>query len=356
MNTPSTATPKNIDVTVIIGSYNRADMLAETLLSLTSLDTQLASGERFTYEVVAIDNASTDHTQEVIARFAKEAPLEKGGGGAGAAERVRGFMEPEAGVTFARNRGLAEAAGQWIAFHDDDQKAHPQWLAELLNLAAEKNVKVVGGAVHLSLPESNTRKLAPQCRQLLGEKVGMNTVQPYSRKRIPGTNNLLLNRSVIEEVGVFDVRLKDGGEDADLFRRIRGAGYEAWYTPAAIVYHLIPEGRLSDEYMRWTATRHGQHLALREYRDWGSLRLLGMLFIRTFQAIISYLPRFLLAKLTGQREKAVGARSLLWRSQAYLARAWSLLCRGETKASSHDDSLNLREGRERLLKGAKTSQ
>lgn len=347
MNPPATTAPP-VDVTVIIGSYNRADMLAETLASLTSLDTQLASGERFTYEVVAIDNASTDHTQEVIVRFAKEEM-------AGTAERVRGFMESEAGVTFARNRGLAEAAGQWIAFHDDDQKAHPQWLAELLNLAAEKNVKVVGGAVHLSLPESNTRKLAPQCRQLLGEKVGMDTVQPYSRKRIPGTNNLLLNRSVIEEVGVFDIRLKDGGEDADLFRRIRAAGYEAWYTPDAIVYHLIPEGRLSDEYMRWTATRHGQHLALREYRDWGSMGLSGMLIIRTFQAFISYLPRFLLTKLTGQQERAVGARCLLWRSQAYLVHAWSLLRRGEARASSQDDLLNLREGRERLLKGAKAS-
>lgn len=334
-----------VDITVVIGSYNRADMLGETLASLTALDTELPDGSRFTYEVVAIDNASTDHTQEVIARFAAE-------GEHGTAERVRGFYESEPGVTHARNRGLAESAGDWIAFHDDDQRAHPQWLVKLQELAKRKAVKVVGGAVHLSLPEENTRRLAEPCRVLLGEKVGWNEVQPYTRKRIPGTNNLMLHREVIEKVGVFDTRIKDGGEDADLYRRIRTTGYEAWYTPEAIVYHLIPAPRLADDYMRWTATRHGQHLALREYRDWGRAKLGGMILIRATQAAIGYLPRHVAFKLCGMREEALGARALLWRSQAYLARAWSLFRKGDAGSTDADASLNLREGREKLIHGA----
>lgn len=343
--TKPSASPARIDITIVIGSYNRADMLAETLQSLTSLDTRLPSGERFTYEVVAIDNASTDNTQEVIARFAQ--PEHRG-----SAEQVRGYYEIEPGVTHARNRGLAEAAGDWIAFHDDDQRAHPQWLVQLQALAARRAVKVVGGAVKLSLPEGNTRDLAAACRVLLGEKVGWNQEQPYNRKRIPGTNNLMLHREVIEQVGVFDTRIKDGGEDADLFRRIRTAGYEAWYTPEAIVYHLIPAPRLADEYMRWTATRHGQHLALREFNDWGRAKLAGMIAIRAAQAGISYLPRFIAFKLCGAHEEALGARALLWRSKAYLARAWSLVRQGDAGATDADASLNLREGREKLIRGA----
>lgn len=337
--------PAPVDITIVIGSYNRADMLAETLQSLTSLDTELSSGERFTYEVVAIDNASTDDTQEVLARFAR--PENRG-----TSQRVRGFYELEPGVTHARNRGLAEAAGEWIAFHDDDQRAHPQWLVKLQELAKRRDVQVVGGAVHLSLPEDNQRDLAGPCRVLLGEKVGWDQEQPYTRKRIPGTNNLMLHRSVIEQAGVFDTRIKDGGEDADLYRRIRAGGYEAWYTPEAIVYHLIPAPRLADEYMCWTATRHGQHLALREYKEWGRARLGGMIPFRAAQAGINYLPRFLVFKLVGKREEALGARALLWRSQAYLARAWSLFRQGDAGSTDSDASLNLREGREKLIRGA----
>lgn len=344
-STTNTAAP--VDVTVVIGSYNRADMLAETLASLTSLNTELADGERFTYEVVAIDNASNDHTQEVIARFAQ--PENRG-----TAAQVRGFHEAEAGVTYARNRGMGESVGEWIAFHDDDQRAHPDWLVKLRELAKRRDVKVVGGAVQLSLPENNTRQLAGPCRVLLGEKVGWDQEQPYSRKRIPGTNNLMIHRSVVETVGVFDTRIKDGGEDADLFRRIRTAGFEAWYTPEAIVYHLIPEARLADEYMRWTATRHGQHVALREYRDWGRAKLGGMILIRAAQAGISYFPRYLVAKISGRREEALGARALLWRSQAYLAKAWSIFRSGDAELAG-DASFNLREGRERLIHGATTT-
>ncbi len=336
-----------VDVTVVVGSYNRAEMLAQTIESLISIDRSLAEGGQFTYEVVVIDNASTDNTQEIIARFTTPE-------GCGNAERVRGFLETEAGVTFARNRGINESAGRWIAFHDDDQMAHPRWLAELIDLATRRDLSIVGGAVHLVLPEDNQRVLAPQCRQLLGEKVGMNEEQPYGRKRIPGTNNLLVRRSVLDEVGIFDTSIKDGGEDADLYRRIRIAGYEAWYTPDAIVYHLIPAPRLGIDYMRWTATRHGQHLALREYHDWGRARLAMMIVGRFGQATLNYLPRYLMALISFQKEKAIGARALLWRSQAYLAKGCQLALLGN-KNRPQDASMNLREGRELLIRGKASS-
>lgn len=334
---------KDLDVSIIIGSYNRAEMLAQTLSSLTALDTQLDSGDHFTYEVVVIDNASTDNTQETISQFTSSDK-------SGSATQVRGFYEKEAGVTYARNCGIEASVGKWIAFHDDDQKAHPRWLAELINLATRRNLNIVGGAVHLLLPESNTRVLSPQLRQLLGEKVGMTEEQAYGRKRIPGTNNLLVRRSVLDEVGIFDTRIKNGGEDAELYRRIRTAGYKAWFTPKAIVYHIIPEPRMENDYMHWTATRIGHHLALRELNDWGRLGLTFMLFARAGQALLNYLPRYLAASITGQQEKALGLKSLLWRSKAYLAEGWKLLVRG---SDLEENSINFREGRELLVQGKK---
>lgn len=344
---PSNASP--VDITVVVITFNRAPMLAETLASLVALETNLPDGTPFTYEVVVVDNASTDETQDVIKEYASEVQR-------GSATQIRPFYETEPGVAPARNRGMAESVGEWIAFHDDDQKADPKWLASILGLAKRRNLKVAGGAVRLELPEGNTRVLSKQCRGLLGERVGWVEEQPYTRKRIPGTNNFLVHRSVIEEVGVFDTSLKVGGSDADLYRRIRNAGYEAWFTPDAIVYHVIPEKRMGDEYMKWTASRHGQHLALREYRDWGPVKLLGMIVMRTGQATVNYLPRYLGAKLIGDRERALGARALLWRSQAYLKRCGDLLRAGDTDESAQGTTLDFRQGREKLMRGTTTTK
>lgn len=340
---PDTSEPR-ATITVVVITFNRAPMLAKTLASLVELDTTLPSGESFTYEVVVVNNASTDNTQEVIDGYVSETPR-------GSAMRIRTFYEEEPGVAPARNRGLRESHSEWVAFHDDDQTAHPEWLAKLVELAQRKRVKVVGGAVKLSLPEGTNRELAPQCRTLLGERVGWDEEAPYTRKRVPGTNNVLIHQSVFDEVGVFNTGLKVGGSDADLYRRIRNAGHTAWYTPESIVYHMIPEKRLGNDYMKWTATRHGMHLALREYLDWGPAKLAGMIVLRVGQASANYLPRFLLAKLTGQKEKALGARALLWRSQAYVSRAIELLRFGETNDTRHDESLSFREGREKLVRG-----
>lgn len=333
-----------VDISVVVITFNRAAMLDDTLASLVDLSVAAPDGGTFSYEVVVIDNASTDETQEVIRKYADKQDL-------GSVARVRTFYETEAGVAPARNRGMAEAAGQWIAFHDDDQTAEHEWLAKLLDLAHRRNLKVAGGAVRLKLPESNTRVLSDQCRALLGERVGWSQEQPYTRKRVPGTNNLLLHRSVIEHVGGFDTGLKVGGSDADLYRRIRCAGYESWFTPEAVVNHVIPEKRLSDDYMKWTATRNGMHLALREYREWGAARLAGMLVVRLGQAAINFAPRYLAAKMFAGREKALGSQALLWRFKGYATRAWELLLQGDSGEEGQKASLDFRQGREQLMRG-----
>jgi len=326
---------QRIDVSVIVGTYNRADMLRLTLASLT----QLATDDAFQYEVVVVNNASTDHTNDVIAETHP-----------GHAAGCRGFEELRPGVAFARNRGIAEACGDWIAFHDDDQVADPRWLAELWALAKRRDLMCVGGNVKLRLPEGFDRDLAPQCRDMLGERHAMTEERPYSRKFIAGTNNLLVHRTILDHVGLFNTQLTDGGEDADLVRRIRAAGYESWYTPHSIVYHIIPEQRLGVDYMRWTARRKGQHVARRERLDWGRLALGPVALARLGQVAVSYLPRYLAARMAGDEERALGARCLLWRSEGYLRQALELLAGKSPEVAGGDASLNLREGREQLVK------
>jgi glycosyltransferase involved in cell wall biosynthesis len=291
------------DVTIVVCTYNRAELLRDTLESLAALDT----GGEFRYELVVVDNASTDNTAAVIAEAAR-----------GATFSLRGVHEPRAGVSFARNRGIQEAASPWIAFFDDDQVADPHWLRELMAMAREKNVRCVGGANHLRLPHGDERDLSAACRELLGASVTKESPYRYSRKRAPGCGNLLIQKSVFDEVGTFDEALVEAGEDADLYRRVFAAKIEAWYTPKAISYHVIPAYRLKESYLRWKSLRHGGHIARRNWQDWGSTLFVFVLLARLIQALGVNLPRLLIGKMRHAADQVQQARCLLWKAEGYV--------------------------------------
>jgi hypothetical protein len=158
----------------------------------------------------------------------------------------------------------------------------------------------------------------------------------------------MVHRSVFDKVGPFDVSLTDGGEDADLYRRIREAGYECWFTPAAVVHHMIPPYRLNDAYMKWTSMRQGNHVAYRELKEWGRWSLAAMILARSGQAMIGYLPVYIWQRLRRDREATLGARCLLWRSEGYLRRAASLLMPNWLAQRRFMETVNFREGRQRL--------
>src|SRR5688572_12728930 len=104
-----------IDVTVVVCTFNRADMLRNALISLLKLETEA----QFRFEVLVVDNNSTDHTAEVVAQLAQDASAP-----------LRYVREVRQGHASARNRGIQEARGDWIASFDDDQLADARWLIE----------------------------------------------------------------------------------------------------------------------------------------------------------------------------------------------------------------------------------
>src|SRR5690349_14582285 len=105
MNTPK--------ITIVVCTYNRSAMLRDALRSLYDLRT---AGE-FTYEVLVVDNNSPDDTPAAIEQCSRESRA-----------LLRGVRETKPGVAAARNRGVREAHGEWIAFFDDDQIADADWL------------------------------------------------------------------------------------------------------------------------------------------------------------------------------------------------------------------------------------
>src|SRR6185503_15634020 len=119
-------------ISVIMPTYNRADMLRGALESLLCQET----GGEFEYEIFVIDNASTDSTKSIVEAAA-----------AGSQVPVRYCFQDEPGPAPARNRGLAHASGLWLAFFDDDELAEPDWLKQLYRAALQTGASIIGGAM-----------------------------------------------------------------------------------------------------------------------------------------------------------------------------------------------------------------
>jgi glycosyltransferase involved in cell wall biosynthesis len=299
-----------ITVSVVVCTRNRSQSLVDALRSLMVLET----GNLFSYEIVVVNNNSTDDTSRAVRDLAVSAPIS-----------IREFVETRPGVVFARNRGVEEATGEWIAFFDDDQLADPRWLLELLECGLQKKSLCVGGAVTLKLPEGFNEPISPFCRMLLGETVGMEELQRYSPRRTPGAGNLIVHQSVFETVGLFREEFNKRGEDTDLFLRMHAAGIEGWYTPKAIIHHVIPPERLTPAFLLRLSQVMSAGMAQVERNAVGKLFFPLVWCARLGHLACVMLPRLLWSRLTRNHSRYLGIKCQMRLSQCYLGEGFPLL-------------------------------
>ena len=291
-----------VDISIAICSHNRPEGLRDCLESLILQDT----GNLFRYEIVVV-HTNSPGTVQVIEQIAAKSTV-----------TVRGILQQHQGTVVARNRGIKESHGDWIAMFDDDQVAEPQWLRELWLVAKEHRSKSVGGLLHLRLPPGCDRRLSQRCRRMLGETVMWETAKPYTRQEGPGTGNQMIHRSVIEQVGDFDQSFVLRGHDTDLYRRIRTAGFESWFSPKAVGYHVIPQYRLEDSFFKETSLHNGWSFARRDGLERGWIVALGLALLRSIQCIAVNVPRLALAKISRDAEKVLDAKIRIWRAEGYV--------------------------------------
>lgn len=300
----------NPKVSVVVCTRNRAESLQNALQSLL----HLATHDEFSYEIVVVNNNSTDDTSQVVQRVASATTIP-----------VREAIETQPGVVYARNHGIANARGEWIAFFDDDQLADREWLTLLLQLAEDKQCLCVGGSVLLSLPKGEARALSPICRMLLGETVNMDSIQQYTPRQTPGAGNMMVHRDVFEKIGLFDAKFNTRGEDTDLFLRMHHAKIDAWYTPAAIVYHVIPSERLTTDYMLRLAEVMSAGMALDERKFVGKALYPLYWAARFLQATLVIYPKYFWSALMKRQEDHLGWKCRLQIAKHYLREGLPLL-------------------------------
>ena len=153
---------KEFEITVIISTYNRSEMLAGAIESVLEQESEGVS-----YEVIVVDNNSSDRTREVV-----EGYIERG------QENLRYVFEGRQGVSYARNTGIAEARAEIIAFADDDVRVAKDWVAKIKRaFDLHPEIDCIGGKV---LPEwksdpasmADARSLDAACASRLRRRAG----------------------------------------------------------------------------------------------------------------------------------------------------------------------------------------
>lgn len=293
----------DLAISVVVPTYNRSEMLRG---AIESLFTQETEGELL-FEVVVVDNASTDSTKSVVEGLAAISPIP-----------VKYVFEKVPGDANARNRGVSESRANWLAFLDDDELAESDWLQRLYEIALEKDAAVVGGAVRVDLSDEQMKQYGRLCRRALRETDDpKQEVHHYAENRLPSTANVLIKRTVFESVGPFNPSLVSGCSDSDLVLRARAAGFDLWFTPYAIVHHRVSAHRLSPSYFRWDSQRDGISLAYLDVKHKGWGRATFFCIARIGQALLVNVPLLVWASVRGDGPEALGRSSLLWRAVGY---------------------------------------
>lgn len=298
-------------VTIVIPTYNRMSLLKKIL---TCMVNQKTDGQ-FSYEVLVIDDASSDETATVVQQIREQASVP-----------VRYVLEEGVGYTGVLNRAVKEFRGQWVAFFDDDQMTNTSWLQKLFEVARKQNVSIVGGPITLDLPESILAGIGPVCRDLYGETPDVRNPEMYrSKKSLPPGGNRLIQRKVFEQIGTFDENMLTGGCDRDFLLRAVAAGITTGWAPEAVGRHLIPPERITYKHVKWYSLQWGCSFAYIDQKRWGLFKTVLSSVARIGQALLVNLPAMLVARYRKNHSETLDRQALLWRAVGYNRKTMQLV-------------------------------
>src|SRR4051812_25418411 len=305
---------KPIKVTVAIPTYNRADFLRQALAGIVA-----QQFPRDNFEVLVIDNNSTDHTRAVVHEFAPQFPA------------PRFVQERKQGLDYARNRAIEEARGEIILFGDDDILVQPDWIAQMtVALLADpgRHIGAVGGEVIPVFPNG----LPDWVREWHSPLAFRSDAGALEPRHSPMGANLAFPKWVFEQVGTFHTKLDRAagnyfsGGDAEMIRRVRAAGFEIWFNPAASVQHQMPASRTTFRY----ASRHAFDSARSRVIDRagqpGAAGYFAGRFLGNLAKILGFAILALVSALILRTGDAKKALVRAWRSCGYLYQIPRSLC------------------------------
>ena len=230
-----------IRLSLIIPTHNRSERLIAALESAIRQDLPAAD-----WECVVVSNNSTDDT---VARFGDFAARYPG-------LNLRLVTEDGPGVSYARNRGIAETSAPLLVFIDDDERINPGFLRAYADFFdAHPDAVVAGGRIIAEYVTGRPAWLSKYTEMPIANPMDFgDAVRPFPAGRVPGGGNMAFRRSAALRYGGFDPslgrvgRMLIGGEENDFFERLMRGGETCWYVPGAVMWHIIPPEKLTESY------------------------------------------------------------------------------------------------------------
>lgn len=300
---------------MVIGTYNRANLLGDTLTALVAQE----APPSLTWEIIVVDNNSQDRTADIVAAFARRAKVP-----------VHYKFEPQQGLGYARNMGVAEAQGATIAFTDDDVLPARDWVAKVASAIHDWGADGVGGRV---LPNwegpvpawlERNRRLRDHLALMEFEEARLLALPLRGSPKILGCN-MAFRRVLFEDIGLFSPALGRMGdklylyEETHFIRRALERGRRIVYDPVVTVFHRIGPDRMRKAYFRQRAFEAEEGLALAEGRPPGS-QLFGVPRWQ-YRIVLTELFKWLAHSLSKRRdhfERQLDFLSELGRLSGYL--------------------------------------
>lgn len=247
-------------ISIVIPTFQRPDKLSSCLLALGR-----TNYPRDFFEVIVVDDGSTEPLEKVVGPFQNRFPLTL-------------IRQPNSGPAAARNAGAARARGEFLAFTDDDCEPSPDWLKALAGWFAENPDRALGG---------RTVPIDPGPYSVAGQTLLDYLYSYYNEGSSKGacfltSNNLAVPASSFREVGGFDPRFRlAGGEDRELCDRWVGFGFRMEYLPQAVVYHnqAATFGSFVRQHLRYGRGAYHFH-RIRALRNGGKIRIEPFSFYR----------------------------------------------------------------------------
>jgi glycosyltransferase involved in cell wall biosynthesis len=229
---------------VVIPTFNSAHLLVETLESLAA-----RAHLPHSWDVIVVDNNSTDHTRAVVTERTHSFPVP-----------LRYVFERAQGRSHALNAGIAASTAPILVFTDADVVVESSWLAAAVEPLMDGAIDYVGGRVRPIWGGQRPDWLPLDRSDLWGTVAILDYgPEPFifeERRRVPLGANMAVRRSLLERIGTFDGRLGRSGtkllgqEVPEFLARARAAGARGLYVPAMAVNHHVPAWRLTKHYFR----------------------------------------------------------------------------------------------------------
>ena len=241
----------DIAISVIMSTRNRAQYLPDALNALAAQDTNAV------FEVIVIDNASTDDTAAILEAFCH------------GDRRFRTAVEPRLGLSYGKNAGIRLARAPLLLFTDDDVLASPQWIrtyTDFFTRRSREELTIAGGPI-IPIPHD----LGPWPDWFDEPALADMSLLDYREKRplrmleYVWGGNMAIPASVFERMGTWDESVGRRGdhrgtfEDTELQDRVHRSGGAVWFCPDAVVHHRVPRKTITPRQVATTAFTRGRN-------------------------------------------------------------------------------------------------